>query len=94
MSKLSRITVTTSRRLLKITSEPYVLYERMGFTPVVDVEDMHSGEIGYLIISALSLSESLKAIADAKNCLFKGLTISIQKESSARVSKYILEVRD
>ena len=85
-----QIRISENRRLLEIRSEPYVLYARMGYQPAINVFDVHSGAEGYLIISAVSLSEALYAIGACNGGALKGLSISIQKENSSRMSKYIV----
>jgi hypothetical protein len=86
----SQVKVTTSKLFLQIQTEPYVIYGRMGFTPVVDVINVQSGEIGYLIITALSLGEVLQAIREENEQKLTGVVISIEKASAQRMSPYVV----
>ena len=86
----SQLKITESRRLLQLLSEPFVVHTRMGFQPAIDVEDVHSGERGFIIISAVSLGEPLHQISTSNEGKLAGRTVSIRKESSERMSKYIV----
>jgi len=87
-----QIKISDVRRLLKILSEPYVMYGRMGYQAVIDVEDVHKGEKGYLIISAISLGEPLNQMSIETGGKLKGLSISIQKENASRMSRYLVSL--
>ena len=89
---LRQLKVSDSRRLLQIDSEPYVVYGRLGYQPAISVTDIHTGESGYLIISAISLGEPLRELQEENNQLLAGLVISVQKESSSRMSKYLITI--
>lgn len=91
---LIQLKVGESRRLIQIDSEPYVVYGRLGYQPAIGVTDVHTGDVGYLIISAVSLGEPLRELQIKNNESLKGLTISIQKENSSRMSKYIVALAD
>jgi hypothetical protein len=86
----SQIKITEARRLLHFLSEPYVMYTRLGFQPVIDAEDVHSGEQGYLIISAVSLGEPLHKVLTGNGGLLSGKTVSVRKESADRMARYVV----
>jgi hypothetical protein len=91
---MPQIRISDSAQVLQITSEPYVQYGRRGYQPVVDVENIHSGETGFLIISAQSLSEPLHEISQDGNGALTGVTIIIKKESKDRMSPYVVTKQD
>jgi len=45
----TQIKINENKTYLLIKSEPYVIFGRMGYVPVIDVEDIHKGTEGYLI---------------------------------------------
>jgi len=89
-----QIKINETRSVLLIESEPYVIFGRMGYVPVLDVLDVHKGTNGYLVITAVSLGEPLHEIEQENSGQLKGVTISIQKESSSRMSPYVVERLD
>jgi hypothetical protein len=66
----------------------------MGYTPVIDVQDIHKGNFGYLIISAVSLGEQLYDIQVGNNNTLLGRSISINKENSSRMARYVVSCMD
>jgi hypothetical protein len=85
-----QIRVSNKSTILRLSSEPYVIYTKHGFVPVIDVLDVESGKSGYLIISAMSLGAALEEIRCGNEMCLAGVTISICKESSARLSPYVV----
>lgn len=83
-----QIRISDKRCYLVILSEPYVIFGRMGYIPVIDVQDIHKGSLGHLVISAVSLSEQLHEIQVQNGNKLIGLSISINKENSSRMSRY------
>jgi hypothetical protein len=90
----NQIKISDSRIVLLIKSEPYVVYGRMGYLPVINVEDIHKGLEGYLVITAVSLGEPLHAIQIENDGILVGVTIAIQKENNTKFSPYIVERLD
>ena len=90
----TQIKISDSRTVLLINSDPYVIYGRMGYTPVIDVEEIHKGTKGYLVITAVSLGEPLNQIQIENSGKLEGVTIAIQKENSSKFSPYIVERLD
>lgn len=86
---VEKIRITESNSVLRITSEPYVIYSKHGFIPVVDVLDLQSGKTGYIVISAVSLGEALEEIRTQNSMSLSGVTISVSKESAARTAPYV-----
>lgn len=86
----TQVRVSTERVMLQIQSEPYVIYGRMGYTPVIDVINIQSGTEGYLVITASSLGTALRQIQDENETVLSGVVISVEKESSQRMSQYLV----
>jgi hypothetical protein len=91
---LNQFRITESTSVLQIQSEPYVIYSKFGYVPVLDVEEIHKGQKGYILISASSLGEALNKIQCENQGLLAGVTVSIQKESASRMARYIVERLD
>lgn len=89
-----QLRVSDTALLLTIRSEPYVLYSKRGYQAAVDVENVHSGEEGYLIISAVSLSDQLHQLSQARNGLLNGASIMIKKAGKDRMAPYVVSVLD
>ena len=87
----SQVRITEAQTVLMIQSEPYVIFKRTGYTPVIDVDDFHKGVIGYLVISAISLGEQLHEIQLDNSGKLSGMTITIRKEDGSRFARYIVE---
>lgn len=92
MHKL-QVRISDARRLLVIESEPYVVFTPYGYQAAIDVQDVHSGENGFLVISAQSLAEPLHQLAEVRGKL-AGACISLRKESSARTARYLVSIAD
>ena len=88
----TQIKINENKTYLLIKGEPYVIFGRMGYVPVIDVEDIHKGTNGYLVISAVSLGETLNEIQTSNKGKLTSLTISINKENSSRMSRYEVEL--
>jgi hypothetical protein len=91
---MSQIRITDSAQVLQISSEPYVQFGRRGYQPVIDVENIHSGQTGFLIISAQSLSEPLHEMSQENNGMLTGTTIIIKKESRDKMARYVVTKQD
>ena len=86
-----QIKISVERELLVVASDPYVVYTRRGYTPVIDVEHVHSGLKGFLVITAMSLAEPLHLIQEENGGTLVGTTLSIQKENKSRMAAYVVE---
>ena len=91
---MEQIRIGEGTQLLQIISEPYVIYGRRGYQPAINVENLQSGKSGYLVLSALSLSESINDLVTANNGVFTGLTILIKKASRDRMAPYVVTTPD
>ena len=91
---MEQIRISEEIQLLKITSEPYVNYGRRGYQPIINVENLQSGVIGYLVLSAISLSESIHQLVKENGGVYVGLNILIKKASRDRMSPYIVKSPD
>ena len=87
---MAQIRVTDASILLEIKSEPYVIYSKRGYQPVIDVESVHTGEDGYLVITAQSLSDPLHEFAGKNEGNLTGIVIIVRKESKDRMSPYVV----
>jgi hypothetical protein len=87
---MSQIRVTEASQLLEIKSEPYVIFSRRGYQPVIDVENVHTGQTGYLVITAQSLSDPLHEFAEGNDGNLTGIVIIVRKESKDRMSPYVV----
>lgn len=87
---MTQIRVSDASQLFEVKSEPYVVYGRRGYQPVIDVESVHTSDSGYLVISAQSLSEPLYEIAQENGGMLIGMVILIRKESKDRMSPYVV----
>ena len=91
---MDQVRIGEDTQLLQIISEPYVIYGRRGYQPVINVENLQSGAAGYLVLSALSLSESINQLVVANNGVFIGLNILIKKASRDRMAPYVVKTPD
>lgn len=89
-SKPAILRVDTSPRLLLVKSEPFVMPTRRGYQPVIQVEDVHSGQVYTMFVSAVSLTEPLEKIRGKIGRLI-GAQIMVSKESADPKSQYIVE---
>jgi len=87
----SYLKVGTEPLLLRITSEPYVIYTSRGYAPVVDVADCKTSEVFTMFISAASIARKLESLRRANDNSFTGLEFWIRKESNDRMAPYVLE---
>ena len=76
---------------VQIVSEPYVVFTRRGYQPVVDVVPRKSKKPLPMRISATSLSNQLEIMRNENEGIFMGLEFWIRKASYERTSLYILE---
>jgi predicted Co/Zn/Cd cation transporter (cation efflux family) len=84
--RLPRMVVGTSYIELVVISEPYVVYARLGYMPVLSVQRVKSEETEELIIAPKSLSEPLESLRQANKGNFTGIQFAVRKKSSERTS--------
>ena len=77
--------------VVTIVSEPFVVFTRRGYAPVVNVEAAGSPEKKILYISSSSLAAALDPMVEQNGGKFLGLKFSVKKESTDKFAKYIVE---
>lgn len=83
--------VDTEAIRIRLTSEPYVVYNSFGYQPAIDVWHIKKRRTYRLYLSARSLSSQLERIRDANNLArFTGIEFWINKVSDQRTAPYIL----
>jgi hypothetical protein len=85
-----QVRVTDSNALFRFMSEPFVIYTRRGYAAAIDVMNVHTGEEGYLLLSAQSLADQLHEIVASKAGKFEGTAVLIKKASKDRMSPYVV----
>ena len=88
---LEYLRVGTDPSLIRISSEPYVVFTARGYAPVIEVTDCKSGKSYLLFISARSIAEKLEDLRKANSNRFTGIEIWISKESTDRMARYVVE---
>ena len=83
--------VDAEPKLLQITSEPYVIFTKRGYQPVVNVLEKKRKMNLILFISPVTLTRQLEPLREENNGQFIGLEFWIRKESYEKTSSYILE---
>lgn len=89
-----QIRISDSSVLIKIISEPYVIYTKRGYQPAVDVTDLHSGAEGFLIISAMSLADGIQPMVLANKNHFSGIVAVVSRASKEKTAPYIVRGED
>jgi hypothetical protein len=90
----SQLRISDSSILVKIESEPYVIYTKRGYQPAVDVIDLHSGTEGFMIISAMSLADGIQPMVLANKNKFSGIIAVISRASREKTAPYIVRSED
>ena len=85
-----QIRVSDTGSLISFLSEPYVSFGTRGYTPVVDVQNVHTREKGFLVITAISLGEALHSHALRNGGRLLGLTLLVRKSSRDRMAPYVV----
>ena len=89
-NNLPHIRVGAEWAEVQILTDPFVIYKRERYLPVVLVEELRT-EIRYLLyISAVSLGQFLETIR-AKRGTLVGMNIRLRKEGEERFSAYEVE---
>lgn len=90
MENLLVFKVGTEWEEMEITSEPYVVFTRRGYTPAVNVAIKDGKEEHRLYISAKSLSEQVEELRKSNGGNFIGLKFKLKKEAEDKFSPYIV----
>ena len=83
--------VDTEARYVLVLSEPYLVFNRWGYAPAIDVFEKKTEFEFTMYISASTLAKQLEELRINNNDRFVGLEFWIRKETEAKNSKYILE---
>jgi len=82
--------IDTEPRYLQVISEPYVVYTKHGYQPVIDVFEKKQKRPYSLYISAKSLSNDLELLRNENNGRLNGCEFWIRKTGFAKTSSYEL----
>ena len=89
---MERFRATTTWKVLRIESEPYLVMAYRGYALVVVSRELSTDQEYELLITAIkSLAEPLEQLRKANGNLFTGLQFGIRKESKDRSSQYQLD---
>ena len=87
---LPYLRVGTDWTYIEVLSDPFVIYKRLGYAPVIVVEELES-ELKYILfVSAVSLARCLEPIRERRGTLV-GLNIRVRKKGEDRFSPYEVE---
>jgi hypothetical protein len=76
---------------VQVLSEPYVVFNRFGYAPVIDVWVKKRKREYIMYLSAKSLGQGIEAIRQSNQSGFKGLEFWIRKETAEKTSKYMID---
>lgn len=91
MEKAKYLKVGVEPRLVRVTSEAYVIYTSRGYAPVFDVEECETGEGYVMFISARSLAQQVESLRKKNGGQFTGLEFWVRKKSDDQMAAYIVE---
>ena len=89
-SSLPYLRVGTEWTYIEVLSEPFVIYKRDRYTPVIVVEELESERKSLLFVAAVSLARCLEPIREKRGTLV-GLNIRVRKKGEDRFSEYDIE---
>ncbi len=76
---------------LRIHGEPFVKATFRGYTPVLEVENLHSQTRHFLYMSAKTFMEGIEPLRVGNSGRFDGLQFRIRKEADDRFARYLIE---
>jgi hypothetical protein len=76
---------------VQLLTEPYVVYSRFGYAPVINVWVKKNKREYMMYLSASSLGKGIEAVRKKNGSDFKGLEFWIRKESAEKKAKFIVE---
>ena len=89
---MERFRATTTWKVLRIESEPYLVMAYRGYGLVVATRELSTDQEYELLITGIkSLADPLEELRKANGNLFTGLQFGIRKESKDRSSQYQLD---
>jgi len=83
--------IGTGWQELEILSDPFVIFTRRGYAPVIEVKVLRSGLPQVLFVSAVSLSEQLEKIKEERGSLV-GARVRIRKQDASQFAPYEVEL--
>ena len=86
-----QLKVDAEPKYVQIVSEPYIVLNRWGYAPVLDVIERKTKATWTLFISAATLSHQLELLKEENGGNFSGLEFWIRRESYDKRAPYILE---
>jgi len=89
-TELPSMRVKEGRILIKVLSDPFVVYRARKYLPVIRVKDTEADLDYLLFVSAISLSETLEEIRSEYGTLVDR-EFAIRKKDSAQTSPYEIE---
>lgn len=87
---IPHLRVGTEWTCIQVLSDPFVIYKRLGYAPVILVEVLESELRCILFVSAKSLAWRLEPIRQRRGSLV-GLNIRVRKKGEDRFSEYDVE---
>lgn len=75
---------------IQVLTDPFVIYKRYKYLPVVLVEELRTEHKRLLFISAVSLGQSLEPIRAKRGTLI-GVNVRVRKRGEERFSTYEVE---
>lgn len=76
---------------LLATSEPYVLFSKMGYSPIINVMSVKDKREYFIYISAKSIAIPLEQKRTENNNIFTGLEFWIYRDGDKKISPYVVE---
>lgn len=90
-TRLPYLKVGTEPVLIRVISEPQVVFTARGYAPVVEVIDCRNEELWLLFIAAKSLADRLESMRKNNGGAFVGLEFWVKKASEDRMAQYVVE---
>lgn len=82
--------VSTDWTDIQILTDPFVIYTKRGYSPVLLVEELNTEEKCLLFVSAKSLSEFLEKLRKERGALV-GVNVRVRKRGEEKFSTYEVE---
>lgn len=89
-SSLAHLRVGTEWIEIQVLTDPFVIYRKDKYLPVVLVEELGTERKCLLFVSATSLAECLEAMRTKRGALV-GLNVRVRKKGEDRFSPYEVE---
>lgn len=89
-NNLPHLRVGTEWAEIQILTDPFVIYKRYKYLPVVLVEEIRTELKRLLYISAMSLSQYLESIREKRGTLV-GVNVRLRKTGEEQFSPYEVE---